>query len=142
MVDLPLAMCLLLDLRSLINEPHPVAQHAIDQPSELGRHSLGRHGSIQPPFQSAKLRSQIAVALPQDAGRHAQNHVQPVIRGQSPCPLPGRHGLGCPAKVVTRKQNGLRWAICSVPSRFADHGHRGQNIDPLDLCQVCPGGAK
>jgi len=72
------------DLRSLINEPHPVAQHAIDQANELGRHSLGRHRSVQPPFQLAKLPYQIAVALPQGAGSHAQNHVQPVIRGQSP----------------------------------------------------------
>ncbi len=29
-----------------------------------------------------------------------------------------------------------------VPSRFADHCHRGQNIDPIDLSQVGPGGAK
>ena len=29
-----------------------------------------------------------------------------------------------------------------VPSRFADHRHRGQNIDAIDLNQVGPGGAK
>jgi hypothetical protein len=38
-------MCRLVDLRSLINEPHPVAQHAIDQPSELAAIALVVTGS-------------------------------------------------------------------------------------------------
>ena len=41
-VNLPLAVCCLVDLRSLIHKLHPETQHAINQSGELCRHRLDR----------------------------------------------------------------------------------------------------
>jgi len=107
---------------------------AIDQPSELGRHRLDRHGSIQPPFQSTKLCPQIAVALAQANGGHAQNHVQPIIRGQSPF---ANYPIAADS-VVRRSRNqgknAVRCAIYSCPislrrppsSRSEHRSHRSE----------------
>ena len=61
-VDLQFAVLGLVKLRSSVNELHPVAQHAIDQSGQLGRHSLNGNGSPELGSQSAKLRSQIGIA--------------------------------------------------------------------------------
>ena len=47
---------------ALIDEWHPVAQHAIDQSSQLGRHSLNGNGRPELTSQPAKLGSEIAMA--------------------------------------------------------------------------------
>src|SRR5216683_2189070 len=61
-VDLQLAVLSVVELRSFVHELHPVAQHAVDQSSQFGRHSLNRNRSPEPGSQSAKLRSQIRIA--------------------------------------------------------------------------------
>ena len=40
MVDLLLAVLDLVELRSPVDELHPVAEHAVDQAGQLGRHGL------------------------------------------------------------------------------------------------------
>lgn len=42
--NLLLAVLSLVECRSLVDVFHPVAQHAIDQASQLGRHRLDRDG--------------------------------------------------------------------------------------------------
>src|SRR6202140_5122525 len=61
-VDLQFAVLSVVKLRSSVNEWHAVAQHAIDQSSQLGSHSLNGNGSPALGSQSAKLRSKIGIA--------------------------------------------------------------------------------
>jgi hypothetical protein len=61
-LDLSLPVFSLIELRSSVHVFHPVAQHAVDQAGQLGRHGLDRDGSTQFGSQSAELRSQIRIA--------------------------------------------------------------------------------
>jgi Aldehyde dehydrogenase family len=61
-VDLQFAVLGIVKLRSSVNEWHAIAQHAIDQSSQVGRHSLNGNGSPELGSQSAKLRSKIGIA--------------------------------------------------------------------------------
>ena len=82
-VNLPLAGCGLIDLRSLIHKLHPETQHAIDLSGELCCHRLDRDRCFQPASQSAKLCPQIGFAFSQAVSGHAEGHAQPVVRWQS-----------------------------------------------------------
>jgi hypothetical protein len=142
-VNLPLAVCGLIDLRSLIHKLHPETQHAIDQSGELCCHRLDRDRCFQPASQSAKLCPQIGFAFPQAVSGHAEGHAQPVVRWQSAF---ANYPITTDSVVRTKPQPGnemvLGWLLAHVPSRFADHGHRGQDIDPVDSCQAGPCHAK
>src|SRR6266581_37572 len=61
-VNLQFAVLGVVKLRSLVDEWHAVAQHAIDQSSQLGRHSLNGNGSPELSSQSTELRSKIGIA--------------------------------------------------------------------------------
>ena len=60
-LDLKSLVFNLVERRSSVRVFHPVAQHAVDQAGQLGRHGLDRDGSTQFGFQSAELRSQIRI---------------------------------------------------------------------------------
>lgn len=61
-VNLEFAVLALVERFTSIDEWHPVAQYAIDQSSQLGGHSLNGNGRPELTSQSAKLRSEIAMA--------------------------------------------------------------------------------
>ena len=61
-VNLQFAVRSVVKLRSSVDECHAIAQHAIDQSSQLGSHSLNGNGSPELSSQSAKLRSKIGIA--------------------------------------------------------------------------------
>ena len=56
-LDLSLPVFSVIELRSSVHVFHPVAQHAVDQAGQLGRHGLDRDGSTQFGSKSAELRS-------------------------------------------------------------------------------------
>lgn len=56
MDDLAFAVLCLIEVGSLVYIFHPVAQHAPDEPGELGGDSLGCHRSHQASPKSAELR--------------------------------------------------------------------------------------
>ena len=60
--DLSLAVLGLVEFRSLVYVFHPVAEHAVDQPRQLGGHGFDRNGGAELGSESAKLRSQIGFA--------------------------------------------------------------------------------
>src|SRR5215831_14902252 len=60
-VDLQFAVLSVVKLRSSVDELHSIAQHAIDQSSQLGSHSLNGNGSPELSSQAAKLRSKIGI---------------------------------------------------------------------------------
>src|SRR3984893_12307617 len=61
-VNLQFAVLGVVKLRSSVDEWHARAQHAVDQSSQLGRHSLNGNGSPELSSQSAKLRSKVGIA--------------------------------------------------------------------------------
>lgn len=61
-VNLQFAVLSVVKLRSSVDECHAIAQHAIDQSSQLGSHGLNGNGSPELGSQSAKLRSEIGIA--------------------------------------------------------------------------------
>ena len=61
-VDLQFAVLSVVKLRSSVDECHAIAQHAIDQSSQLGSHGPNGNGSPELGSQSAKLRSEIGIA--------------------------------------------------------------------------------
>ena len=61
-VDLQFAVLSVVKLRTSIDELHSIAQHAIDQPGQLGSHSLNGNGGPELRAQAAKLRSKIGIA--------------------------------------------------------------------------------
>src|SRR5919109_1706372 len=62
MGDLPRAVLRVVEGCSSIHMLHPIAQQAVDQAGQLGRHGLDRHGCAQPGSQATELRSQIRIA--------------------------------------------------------------------------------
>src|SRR6201993_2008639 len=60
-VNLQFAMLSVVEIGSWIDELHSVAEHSIDQSSQLGRHSFNGNRSPELSSQSAKLCSQIGV---------------------------------------------------------------------------------
>jgi len=60
--DLPLSVRLIVVLGSFVYERHTVAEHAIHQPGQLGRHGLGCDRSVEAGSESTELRTQVRVA--------------------------------------------------------------------------------
>src|SRR5438876_10897156 len=61
-VNLEFAVLSVVKLRSSVDECHAIAQHAINQSSQLGSHSLNGNGSPELGSQSAKLRAKVGIA--------------------------------------------------------------------------------
>src|SRR6266567_5632183 len=61
-VNLQFAVLSVVKLRSSVDECHAIAQHAINQSSQLGSHSLNGNGSPELGSQSAKLRAKVGIA--------------------------------------------------------------------------------
>src|SRR5215467_15311907 len=61
-VNLQFAVLALVEGFTSIDEWHPVAQHPIEQSSQLGGHGLNGNGRPELTSQSAKLRAEIAMA--------------------------------------------------------------------------------
>src|SRR5438552_1302398 len=62
-VDLPPAVLRFVELCPSIDEPHPIAQHSVNQAGQLGGHGLDGDWRPKPRLQSAELCSQIGIAL-------------------------------------------------------------------------------
>jgi len=61
-MNLEIAVLAFVKLCSAVDEMHPVPQHAVDQSSQLGSHSLNGNWRPELSSQSAKLRPEIGVA--------------------------------------------------------------------------------
>src|SRR6266496_3600380 len=61
-INLQFAVLSVVTLCSSVDECHAIAQHAINQSSQLGSHSLNGNGSPELGSQSAKLRAKVGIA--------------------------------------------------------------------------------
>src|SRR4029077_10250465 len=63
-LNLEFAVFKLVEGRSLVHVFHPVAQHAVDQAGQLGRHGFDGNRGTEPGSESTELRPEIGVACP------------------------------------------------------------------------------
>src|SRR5215467_13017953 len=86
-VDLQFAVLSVVKLRSSVDELHSIAQHAIDQSSQLGSHSLNGNGSPELSSQAAKLRSKIGLLRRRVLAAILNAFVTRLLVGNRPLPM-------------------------------------------------------